>query len=120
MIESLSPAVPRSHRPVDRHPGLHVVIASIEAGDPIVRVRVDGARPPFRLYLYVDGELAEAWIPAADVQELSCAALATGGRHSVTARAIDVLGRWGAASLITGSSDRAARSPIARSAPVKP
>jgi|SRR5688572_4918650 len=103
MIDVLSPAVRRPRPPVDQRPGLQVAIAStIKAGDPVVRVRIAGARPPFRLYLYVDGELAEAWIPATDVNEVACPALATGGRHSVTARAIDVLGRWGAASLLTG------------------
>jgi hypothetical protein len=100
MIQALTSAPPRTVRPIER-PGLQVAIASSSrSGEPRVRVRVDGARAPFRLYLYVDGELAEAWIPAMETSELACPSLAT-GRHTVTARAIDALGRWGAASLLT-------------------
>jgi hypothetical protein len=90
-----------------RRPGLDVSItlrpalagAAVTHGAPSVRVRVHGARGPFRLYLYVDGELAEAWIPADETNEFASATLA--GRHTVTARAIDALGRWGGASAIT-------------------
>jgi hypothetical protein len=104
MIEMLSPAPTRTRRAPDRigwRPGIQVAIAAHEAGAAIVRVSVDGAQGPFRLYLYVDGELTEAWIPAAEMNELPCPALLSNGRHTVTARAIDALGRWGAASMLT-------------------
>ena len=104
MIETLGPAAPRTRRSVEWQPGVRVALASfLDGGNPIVRVRVDGARAPFRLRLYVDGELTEVWGPAADVTEVACPALADGGRHSVTARAVDALGRWGAASVLSGS-----------------
>ena len=86
-------------------PGLDVSLSathpSSEDGVPLVRVRVDRARPPFRLYLYVDGELAEAWIPAAETSEHPCPELAV-GRHTITARAVDATGRWGGASRLVG------------------
>src|SRR6185503_8293235 len=103
MVSTLSPISIKTRPVTDGRPGLHVVIASRrESGrtaGAVVRVRVDGARPPFRLYLYVDGQLAEAWIPAAELNELVCPDL-DGSRHTVTARAIDSQGRWGAASLL--------------------
>jgi hypothetical protein len=104
MIETLSPAALRTHRSLEWQPGLRVALAAfVTAGAPIVRVHVDGAQPPFRLRLYVDGELADVWSPAADVTEVACPALGDGGRHSVTARAVDATGRWGAASVLSGS-----------------
>jgi hypothetical protein len=103
MTPVLIAAPERIRRAIDRRPGLEVSIAAAAASSPhaapVVRVRVDGARPPFRLYLYVDGDLAEAWIPAAETNELACPTLAT-GRHTVTARAVDALGRWGGASIL--------------------
>jgi hypothetical protein len=92
-------------RPV-RRPGLDVAIATESARSSaasVVRVRVHGARGPFRLYLYIDGELAEAWIPGDENNEFSCASLDS-GHHTVTARAIDALGRWGGASVVLRAS----------------
>jgi hypothetical protein len=91
-----------------RRPGLDVSICtaapSSNDGVPLVRVRVDGARPPFRLYLYVDGQLEEAWIPAAETSEHPCPSLAS-GRHTITARAVDAGGRWGGASTLLRDRD---------------
>ena len=96
-------------RPIaQRRPGLAVSICtaagSSSDGVRLVRVRVDGARPPFRLYLYVDGQLEEAWIPAAETSEHPCPSLAN-GRHTITARAVDASGRWGGASTLLRDDD---------------
>lgn len=103
MMQMLTSAPTRTRRTLERHgwrPGIQVAVAAETHGDPTIRVRVDGAHGPFRLYLYVDGDLTEAWIPASETTELSCPVLES-GRHTVTARAIDALGRWGAASVLT-------------------
>lgn len=95
----------RSGAPV-RRPGLDVTVTvrrvAWEAEGPLVRVRVAGASGLFRVYVYADGELVEAWIPGAESNEFVCRALAS-GRHTVTARAIDALGRWGGASTLYGA-----------------
>ncbi len=89
---------PATDRPVVRRPGIDVRLTVRSAGGAAaVRVRVSGAHGPFRVYVYVDGDLSEAWIPANETNEFVSGALAH-GRHTVTARAIDALGRWGGAS----------------------
>ena len=89
-----------------RRPGLDVGLtvrrASRADDGALVRVRVAGANAPFRVYVYADGELVEAWIPGSESNEFVCRALAA-GRHTVTARAIDALGRWGGASVMFGA-----------------
>lgn len=103
MTQMLMSAPTRTRRTPDRHgwrPGIQVAIAAETRGEATIRVRVEGAHGTFRLYLYVDGELTEAWIPGNEITELACPTLAS-GRHTVTARAIDGLGRWGAASVLT-------------------
>ena len=97
----LSPA----SRPVVRQPSLRVVL---ETGDPAtdaalgvisIRVRVVGGRTPVRLYLYVNGDLAEAWTESEGEFDLSLDQYGP-GRHAVTARAVDALGRWAGASMV--------------------
>jgi hypothetical protein len=89
----------------------------IETGDPAtdaalgvvsVRVRVLGGRLPVRLHLYVNGDLAEAWSESEAMFDLSLDEYGP-GRHAVTARAVDALGRWSGASLIVAFIDTAAR-----------
>ena len=90
---------------VRRLPSLRVML---ETGDPAtdnalgvvsIRVSASGGRLPMRLYLYVNGDLAEAWTESEGNYDLSLDEHGP-GRHAVTARAVDALGRWAGASLI--------------------
>ena len=94
-----------SERPGGRPPALRV---TLETGDPAtddamgavaIRARVTGGRLPVRMYLYVNGDLAEAWTETEGAFDLSLDHYGP-GRHAVTARAVDALGRWAGASLI--------------------
>ncbi|MBI1735579.1 MAG: hypothetical protein HYR51_10425 [Candidatus Rokubacteria bacterium] len=100
-----------------RRPGLDVSVSirrvAWEREGALVHVRVSGGSGPFRVYVYADGELVEAWIPGGESNEFLCRALAT-GRHTVTARAIDAHGRWGGASVLYGG---VAAPPIMHDAP---
>ena len=80
---------PRSLRPT----------VTIEEKQTVLRLRVNGARTPTRLYLYVDGDLADTWVDVEASYDASAGRLAP-GRHAVTARAVDALGRWAGASTI--------------------
>ena len=87
-----------------RRPGLLVSVKALEAGagpgnDLVVKVSVEGEKPPMRLYLYIDGELADVQAPAEARSEFRSKGSSV-GRHLVTARAIDATGRWGGASLV--------------------
>jgi hypothetical protein len=93
-----------SERGGPRPPALGVTIDTGAPDDDLlgiisIRLRVRGGRLPVRLYLYVDGDLAEAWTESA--AEFDMALDDHGpGRHAVTARAVDALGRWAGASVI--------------------
>jgi hypothetical protein len=82
----------RSPRPTR----LTVTIDEIET---VIRLRVNGARTPTRLYLYVDGDLADTWVDVEASYDASVERVKP-GRHAVTARAVDALGRWAGASTI--------------------
>jgi hypothetical protein len=60
-------------------------------------VAVAGAVMPIRLYLYLDGELLDATQQEAGTYEYRTTSI-DGGRHALTARAVDAIGRWGGAS----------------------
>jgi hypothetical protein len=75
------------------------IAVQVEVEEATVRVRVAGARMPARIYLYVDGDLADMWIDVEAAYELEPARYAP-GPHAVTARAVDHLGRWGGASTV--------------------
>lgn len=75
------------------------IAVQVEAEDGTVRIRVAGARMPARIYLYVDGDLADMWVDSAAAYELPAGRFAP-GPHAVTARAVDHLGRWGGASMV--------------------
>ena len=77
-------------------PRLSVTIAEL---DRVIRLRVTGARTPARLYLYVDGDLADSWVDVEAEFDVRPGRLAP-GPHAMTARAVDALGRWAAASTI--------------------
>ena len=64
-----------------------------------VRLRVTASRAPVRLFLYIDGDLAEAWVGADATYEIP-AGRVPAGRHALTARAVDALGHWAGASLM--------------------
>jgi hypothetical protein len=72
---------------------------TIEETASVLCLRVNGARTPTRLYLYVDGDLVDTWVDVEASYDASEARLAS-GRHAVTARAVDALGRWAGASTI--------------------
>jgi hypothetical protein len=95
----------RSGRTGARPPGLRV---TLDTGDPAtdaalgvvsIRARVTGGRTPIRLFLYVNGDLAEAWTESEGCFDLSLDEYGP-GRHAVTARGVDALGRWAGASMV--------------------
>jgi hypothetical protein len=71
-----------------------------------IHLHVAGAKVPIRLYLYVDGDLADAWIDIDAVYELKANEVRP-GRHAVTARAVDALGRWAGTSIVLDTADPA-------------
>ena len=75
------------------------IAVHIDAVHDAVHVRIAGARMPARIYLYVDGDLADSWVDVEAFYELEAARLAP-GPHAITARAVDTLGRWGGASTV--------------------
>jgi hypothetical protein len=72
---------------------------TIDEMDTVLRLRVNGARTPTRIYLYVDGDLADTWVDVEASYDASAERIKP-GRHAVTARAVDALGRWAGASTI--------------------
>jgi hypothetical protein len=95
----------RTVRAGARPPGIRV---TLDTGDPVtdaalgvvsLRARVTGGRPPVRLFLYVNGDLAEAWTESEGLFDLSLDEYGP-GRHAVTARGVDALGRWAGASMV--------------------
>ncbi len=76
-----------------------VVSAAREPGLFTMRVGVGGGSGPFRLYIYMDGELVGAWHEASDRYEFR-APDHRGPRSVVTVRAIDSTGRWGGTSRV--------------------
>ena len=98
------------HAPAPSRPGLEVSLLATVATDgerrwPVVITRVAGNVGTLRLYLYVDGDLAETWIPASTVADYDGRKIPA-GRHVVTARAVDAVGRWGGASIVVAVSER--------------
>jgi|SRR6185503_15144543 hypothetical protein len=75
------------------------IAVHLESDDGTIRVRVAGARMPARIYLYVDGDLADMWVDVEAAYELKAGRFAP-GPHAITARAVDRLGRWGGASTV--------------------
>ena len=64
-----------------------------------VRLRATDSRAPVRLSLYMDGDLAEAWVGTDATYEIPTGRVPA-GRHALTARAVDALGRWAGASVL--------------------
>ena len=89
----------RGPRPAGR------IAVHIDADAERIHVRVAGARMPARIYLYVDGDLADMWVDVEGFYDVAAGRFAP-GPHAVTARAVDTLGRWGGASTVidTGSA----------------
>jgi hypothetical protein len=75
------------------------IAVHLDADRDTIHVRVAGARMPARIYLYVDGDLADMWVDVEASYELAAGRFAP-GPHAITARAVDVLGRWGGASAV--------------------
>ena len=99
------------HRPVTsgrsgaRPPALRV---TLKTGDPAtdtalgvvsLEAQVTGGRAPVRLYLYINGDLAETWTESVGQFDLSLDESGP-GRHAVTARAVDARGRWAGSSIV--------------------
>jgi hypothetical protein len=82
-----------------RQPRPTRLTVTIDELDTVIRLRVHGARTPTRLYLYIDGDLADSWVDIEAAYDAHAERL-TPGRHAVTARAVDALGRWAGASTI--------------------
>jgi hypothetical protein len=82
-----------------RQPRPSRLTVTIEERETAIRLRVNGARTPTRLYLYVDGDLADTWVDVEALYDPPAGRLAP-GRHALTARAVDALGRWAGASTI--------------------
>jgi hypothetical protein len=72
---------------------------TIEELKSVLRLRVHGGRTPTRLYLYVDGDLVDTWVDIEASYDASPERLPS-GRHAVTVRVVDALGRWAGASTI--------------------
>jgi hypothetical protein len=92
-------------RPGARPPALRV---TLRTGDPAadaalgvvsIQACVIGGRAPIRLYLYVNGDLVETWTESVGEFDLALDDYGP-GRHAVTARAVDTLGRWAGASIV--------------------
>jgi hypothetical protein len=79
------------------------VAADAALGVVSLRARVTGGWPPVRLYLYVNGTLAETWTEPAGDFDLSLDEYGP-GRHAVTARAVDARGRWAGCSIVVACS----------------
>jgi Big-like domain-containing protein len=83
--------------------GLHVSITGPREGGPgsplVVTMRITGGVAPIRLGLYVDGGLIEEWTSAPATCACAVDSL-TPGRHALTVRAVDALGRWRGASAV--------------------
>ena len=89
----------RGRQAPGRQPRPTRLTVTIEEEKNKIRLRVSGARTPTRLYLYVDGDLADTWVDVEASYDASNGRLAP-GRHALTARAVDALGRWAGASTI--------------------
>ena len=96
-----------SARSRDRHtagpirPGLDVAVLALAShtGLPEIHLSVRGGTAPVRLYVYVDGDLHDSRTSTLERCRLDLGGLEA-GRHAVTARAVDVTGRWGGASIM--------------------
>jgi len=91
-----------------RRPRPGRIAVHMETTDGMVHVRVANARMPARIYLYVDGDLAETWVDVHASYDLETGEIAP-GPHAVTARAVDVAGRWGGASAVVTVEERPER-----------
>lgn len=96
---------PRNAGPRGARPGR--IAVQVEVEESTVRIRVVGARMPARIYLYVDGDLADMWVDVEAAYELQAGCFAP-GPHAITARAVDNLGRWGGASAVVEIGEVAA------------
>src|SRR5262249_8254948 len=105
----------RRDRAGTRPPTLRV---TLRTGDPVadaalgvvtLQIRAVGAPLPVRLYLYVDGDLAESWTDREASFDFSLDVYGP-GRHAVTARAVDAHGRWAGASTVVACAATAEAS----------
>lgn len=65
---------------------------------------VTGGRGPVRLYVYINGDLVESLSEPVARFDLSLDEHGP-GRHAVTARAVDALGRWAGASIVVACAE---------------
>jgi hypothetical protein len=90
-----------SRTPEPLRPGLDVAVLTLASGAavPDVHLSVRGGVGPVRVYFYVDGDLRDCQTSALERFRITIDGLAV-GRHAITARAIDAMGRWGGASIV--------------------
>jgi hypothetical protein len=89
----------RGQAAAGRQPRRSRLSVTIQEMASVLRFRVHGARTPTRLYLYVDGDLVDTWVDIEASYDASHERVSP-GRHAVTVRAVDALGRWAGASTI--------------------
>lgn len=92
-----------ARNPGIRPPSLRVAMDVGFPDDPdrataAVHVHVSGARPPVRVHIYVGGELAAVQCGTGLIYDLPAGRVAA-GRHTITVRASDALGRWADTSM---------------------
>src|SRR5262249_62037298 len=68
-----------------------------------IRAKVVGGRSPVRLSLLINGDVVDTWTDCEALYDLSLDDYGP-GRHAVTARAVDALGRWSGASIVVACS----------------
>jgi len=97
---------------------LHDVVPDVpEPGLFTAHVSVGGGRAPFRLYVYMDGELVGERHEASDRYEFR-APERRGPRSVVTVRAIDSTGRWGGTSRVIRTMLAPVTAPVPATAEV--
>jgi hypothetical protein len=99
--------------PEPLRPGLDVAVITLasDTAVPDVHLSVRGGVAPVRVYLYVDGDLRDCQTSALERFRITIDGLAV-GRHAVTARAIDAIGRWGGASIVIDVPSTPERSSV--------
>ncbi len=103
----------RAHEDADQHlavSGLRIALTAdtvedFDARALSVRVQLEGGVGPVRLYVYLDGDLVDTWVPSAAGYEFRTTRVGD-HRHTITVRAVDARGRSETASTIVNPRHR--------------